>query len=76
MVGQVVDFADEKSEIEGQGQDDEESEDDFFEIHGRTPALDSAHSLAGKPTRRQRALVGGRLNSGSEDLLGRVKKVL
>ena len=36
-----VNIADEKSEIERAGEDDDESENDFFKVHGKTPAQGS-----------------------------------
>lgn len=35
VVGRVVDLADEEAEVERGGEDDEETEDDFFEVHHR-----------------------------------------
>jgi hypothetical protein len=41
-----VDLTDEKTEVEGGGQQDEETEDDFFWVHGSS-------YLKGAPTRRR-----------------------
>jgi hypothetical protein len=46
MVVGVVDVAEKETEIKGQGQDDEESENDFFKIHGAEAPMGSDGGVA------------------------------
>jgi hypothetical protein len=39
VMGRVADITDDETEVEGHGQDDEETEDDLFQIHGLARAM-------------------------------------
>ena len=47
VVSRVVDVADEEAEVQRGGQDDEETEDDFFEVHASILPFQSSSTRSG-----------------------------